>query len=211
MKVLPPYRESRSGERDLLKAENLPPFMATKLDAYKTDGYQNITELQKKYAAMKKAYLPDKKEEKEAFDKEYPLRAAYFEMIDALHENSKLQMREVIRGPTIDPKQKAAILKEQEPLGISTFRLEQVLPLVREAAKNRDKETSLALAGELRLCAGPLPVADGVSHRVQLRPGPNPRRRSPRTTTPGQNGWRIRHRQEDRRHGKEGQGLRQGN
>ena len=136
IKVLPPVREARAGDRDLLSAEMLPPFSVKNLDAFKPDGYQNIGDLHKRYVNMK-----GKKEDKEAFDKEFPLRGAYFEIVEALNESGKITMREVLRSP-FDPKQKVVILKEQEPLGMSTFRLEQTLAFAKAAAKERDKETS---------------------------------------------------------------------
>jgi hypothetical protein len=130
LKLLPPVRDTRIGEKDLLNAQNLPAFSAAKLAAYKSDGYQNINELKKRYTGNK-----------EMFDKEFPLRAAYFEALNALEESNKIRMREVLQGP-IDPKNKAAFLLEQEPIGQSIFKLEQVLAQLREVADNRDAEVS---------------------------------------------------------------------
>ncbi len=130
LKILPPVRDTRAGDRNLLEARNLPAFPATKIDNYKADGYQNITELQKKYTSNK-----------EAFAKDFPLRAAYFEALEALQESAKIQMREVLPGP-INPKLKAAFLLEQSDPGISIFKLEQALATVKEAGEKRDAETS---------------------------------------------------------------------
>ena len=140
LKILGSVREARAGEKDLLSAEMLPPFSVKNLDDFKTDGYQNIGELHKRYVDMKKQFALGKKEEKEAFDKEFPLRGAYFEIIEALNESGKMSLREVLRPPT--DKIKAVILKEQEPLGVAAFKLERTLEIVKAAVKKRDQETS---------------------------------------------------------------------
>src|ERR1043165_9833951 len=72
-KLLPPVREGRAGENRLMQSENLPAFSASKLDAYKADGYQSVAELQKRF-----------KDDKAEFAKEFPLRAAIFETVEAL-------------------------------------------------------------------------------------------------------------------------------
>ncbi|MSQ95000.1 MAG: hypothetical protein EXR98_10660 [Gemmataceae bacterium] len=130
LKILPAVRDTRSGDRNLLEARNLPAFPVTKIDGYKTDGYQNITELQKKY-----------KGNRDAFAKDFPLRAAYFEALEALQESDKIRMREVLPGP-INPKSKALFLQEQSDPGISIFKLEQALAQVKEAGEKRDTDTS---------------------------------------------------------------------
>lgn len=130
LKLLPPVRDTRIGEINLLKAQNLPAFSVKKLDSYKQDGYQTVPELVKRY-----------KDGKEAFAKEFPLRAAVFDAVEALQESNKIQMREVLPGP-INPKSKALFLQEQAAPGISIFKLEQVLATVNAAAEERDKETS---------------------------------------------------------------------
>ena len=125
--VMPQVRETRISN---LTATNLPAFSAKKLEAYKTDGYQNLADLQKKYNAGKTA-----------FAKEFPLRAAYFEAVEALQNSSKVRMREVLASP-IDPKRKAAFLLEQAPLAESMFLLEQALAQMKAAGEEREKETS---------------------------------------------------------------------
>jgi Caspase domain len=140
IKMLREVRESRAAERDFLQAVNLPPFSAKKLAEYKAEGYENISELHKKYLAMKREATLGKKEEREAFDKDFPMRAAYFEIVEALNESSKLTLREVLRPPA--DKLKKAIFLEQEPLGMNTFKLERTLDIAKAAAKKRDQETS---------------------------------------------------------------------
>ena len=130
LRAIPSVRDTRTGDKNLLNAQNLPAFSAKKLDAYKADGYQNITELKKRYNSNK-----------EMFEKEFPLRATYFEALIALEESDKIRMREVLPGP-IDPKRKAAFLLEQEPIGQSIFKLELVLAKVKESAEKRDDEVS---------------------------------------------------------------------
>jgi hypothetical protein len=130
LRVMPPVRETRAGDLNLLRAQNLPAFPIKTIDAYKPDGYQNITDLGNKY-----------KNGKEAYAKDFPLRAAYFDALEAMQESKKVQMREVLSSP-IDPKRKAAYLLEQAPLGISIFKLEQALAEMKAAAEKREMETS---------------------------------------------------------------------
>lgn len=129
LRIMPQVRATRAGDINLLRAQNLPAFSADKLSEYKAD--QSLADMEKKYKANP-----------EAFAKQYPLRAAYFDALEALRENDKIRMREVLNSP-IDPKRKAAFLIEQEPLGIAVFKLQkEALPKVLEAAKMRDMETS---------------------------------------------------------------------
>jgi hypothetical protein len=127
---LPPVRETRSGDVNLLDANKLPAFTAKKLDSYKPDGYKDLAELQKRYA-----------KNKEEFAKDLPLRAAVFEAVEALQESNKIRMFEVQRSP-ITPERKTDIKKEQEILGMSTFQLERALADLKAAGEERDKETS---------------------------------------------------------------------
>ncbi len=130
IRLLPAWRDTRAGDTNLLKAQNLPAFSAKKLDGYKADDYQNVTELFKRYQSNK-----------EEFTKQFPLRGAYFESLEALEKSSKITMREVLRSP-IDPKQKARFKDEQTPLGISMFELDRVLETVKKAGEQREMETS---------------------------------------------------------------------
>jgi hypothetical protein len=131
LRAMPQVRSTRAGDVNLLRAQNLPAFSADKLDGYKADGYQSLAELEKKYKANPNA-----------FAKQYPLRAAYFDALEALKESDKVRMREVLSSP-IDPKRKGEFLKEQEPLAISIFKLQKVaLPALDDARKMRDMETS---------------------------------------------------------------------
>ena len=100
--IIPQVRETRAGDINLLRAQNLPAFSADKLDGYKADGYQNLTDLEKKF-----------KGNSDAFGKDFPLRAAYFEALMALQDSQKVKMRESLTSP-VDPKRKAAFLLEQE-------------------------------------------------------------------------------------------------
>ena len=127
--LLKPVRASRTGDINLLKARNLPAFSAKKLDGYKQDG--SVADLQKRYKA-----------DKEAYAKEFPLRAAIFEAIAALDDSNSITTREVLPGP-IDPKTKARYLQEQAGPGISILKLEDALIELKAAAVGRaDKETS---------------------------------------------------------------------
>jgi hypothetical protein len=178
LKMLPPVRDTRIGEKDLLNAQNLPAFSAKKLAAYKADGYQNITELKKRYVSNK-----------EMFDKEFPLRAAYFEALTALEESNKIRMREVLQGP-IDPKNKAAFLLEQEPIGQSIFKLEQVLAQLREVADKRDDEVSKRWQAnfdytQARLQSRLVYLFEYSYTLGQIRADNLPE------LVPGQSGWRI--------------------
>ena len=130
LRIMPPVRDTRAGDISLLRAQNLPAFAAKKIDGYKADGYQNITDLQNKF-----------KNNREAFAKEFPLRAAYFEALEELAESKKVEMREVLASP-VDPKRKAAFLQEQAPLGISIFKLEGILAIMKDAEEKRESETS---------------------------------------------------------------------
>lgn len=178
LKILPPVRDTRVGDRNLLEARNLPAFAASKIDNYKTDGYQNITELQKKYKA-----------DKEAFAKDFPLRAAYFEALEALQESDKIRMREVLPGP-INPKSKALFLQEQSEPGISIFKLEQALAMVKEAAEKREAETSKRWQAnfdyvQARLQSRLVYLIEYSYTLGQIRADNLPE------LAPGQTGWRI--------------------
>jgi hypothetical protein len=127
---LPPVRETRLGDRNLLDASKLPAFGAKKLDSYKADGYKDMAELQKRYASNK-----------EEFDKEFPLRAAVFDAVEALQASNKIKMFEVQRSPVTQDR-KNNVRQEQELLGMSTFSLEKALADLKTAGEERDKETS---------------------------------------------------------------------
>ncbi len=130
LRILPAVRDTRAGDVNLLRAQNLPAFSAEKLNGYKNDGYQNLGDLEQRY-----------KKNTEAYAKEFPLRAAYFDALAALQESQRVKMRETLQGP-INPKAKTAFLLEQEPLGISIFKLKGALSEVNKATKMRDMETS---------------------------------------------------------------------
>jgi hypothetical protein len=178
LKIIPSVRDTRVGEKNLLNAHNLPAFAAKKLDAYKADGYQNIAELKKRYNTNK-----------EMFDKEFPLRGAYFEALIALEESDKIRMREVLPGP-IDPKRKAAFLLEQAGPGISIFKLKQALAQVKEAAEKRDAEVSKRWQAnfdylQARLQSRLVYLFEYSYTLGQIRADNLPE------LAPGQSGWRI--------------------
>lgn len=130
LKVLPPVRDTRAGDINLLNARNLPAFPVKTIDGYKRDGYQAVNELMTRYKAGSEAYA-----------KEFPLRAAIFDAVEALQASRKLTMREVLPGP-INPKSKQAFLLEQGAPAESIFKLEQALAQMKEAGEKREAETS---------------------------------------------------------------------
>ena len=128
--MLPPVRDSRKAEKDLLRADNLPPFPAKTLDFYKADGYDSIVRLREQY-----------KKDNDGFAKKHPVRAAVFEAVDALEQSNKVNIREYLAGP-INPKQKTAFLMEQQEPGIQIFEMKKALSQMKAVADERAKETS---------------------------------------------------------------------
>ncbi len=178
LRLMPPVRDTRAGDLNLLRAQNLPAFSAKKIDAYKADGYQNITEFYNKY-----------KGGKEAFAKEFPLRAAYFDTLEELQESRKISMRETLPSP-IDPKRKAAFLLEQAPLGISIFKLKQALAAMKEVSEKRDAETNKRWQANFdymhaRLLSRLMYLYEYNYTLGQIRADNLPE------LAPGQSGWRI--------------------
>jgi hypothetical protein len=174
--LLPTPRETRGGSA--IRAANLPAFAAKRIDAYKTDGYQNVAELHGRY-----------KKDKDGFAKEFPLRAAYFEVVEALQESNKIPLREVLASP-VNPKQKAAFLREQEPMGMSIFKLERVLDSVKDASEKRDMETSKRWLvnfdyAQARLQSRLMYLFEYNYTMGQIRADNLP------DLAPGQSGWRI--------------------
>jgi hypothetical protein len=131
--TLPPFRESRAGDRNLFKADRFPPFRKAKLESYKSDTDKEFIDLLNQYKTDKPGYA-----------KQFPLRAAVFDAIDALQESNKVQVREVLSKAENTPKGKEAINQLQQPIGISIFKLEQALTRLKKAGEkeNRDAETS---------------------------------------------------------------------
>jgi hypothetical protein len=132
VRLLLPARGTRAA--DVFSDDILPMFPAKALDEYEVDGYKNITELQKRYAGMTK-------DDRLKFDEEFPLRGAYFRIIDALNESGKINLRTQL-APPVNQNLKTAILKEQNDLAGPIFKLEQALYSVKMAAKERGKEKS---------------------------------------------------------------------
>src|SRR5207253_10868440 len=101
------------------------------LRTYKTDDYKFLNVMIDRY-----------KKEPKKFADEHPIRAVVLDAVDVLKKNANISMRESLNGP-IDPKQKAAFLKEQQEPGIMIFELEKVLADMNTAAEeSMDKETS---------------------------------------------------------------------
>jgi hypothetical protein len=123
------------------------------------------------------------------FEKDFPLRAAYFEALEALQDSNKIRMREILPGP-IDPKRKAAFLLEQAEPGISIFKLEQVLLKLKDAAEKRDDEVSKRWQAnfdytQARLQSRLVYLFEYSYTLGQIRADNLPE------LAPGQSGWRI--------------------
>lgn len=132
LRIIPSVRETRAGDVNLLRAQNLPAFSAQKLNDFKNDGYQNLADLENRF-----------KKDKDAFAKEFPLRAAYFEALAALRESQTVRPRETLNGPGLPNKKvKDEFLREQEPVGISILNLNGVVKAINQARKMRDMEKS---------------------------------------------------------------------
>jgi hypothetical protein len=133
IRMLPPVRDTRAGEANLLRAANLPAFPAKALDEFKADGYKQVTDLRAEY-----------KKAPEEFAKKYPVRAAVFDTIDALDESKQLTLLESLEGPSpLDQKRKNAFLRDQEKPAELIFKLEGVLGQLKTVAEEeREKETS---------------------------------------------------------------------
>jgi hypothetical protein len=140
IRKLPVVRETRAGDNNLLRAQNLPAFPMDTLGYYKPDGYKDIGELYDRYKKSV-ADAEQSKAEMDEFSKQYPLRGAYFAAVEMLEKSNRLQMREVLSSP-INPKDKALFLNEQKPIAESIFHLKNILALMKQAEKERAKETS---------------------------------------------------------------------
>jgi hypothetical protein len=126
---LPAVRESRAGDQNVLS--RFPPFKKSKLENYKSDSDKEFQDLFNQY-----------KSDKAGYSKEFPLRAAVFDAIESMQDSSKLRVREVLFKADSDPKRKAAFLLEQEPIGVSIFKLEGSHRRFLKAGEQRDMETS---------------------------------------------------------------------
>jgi len=127
---LPTVRESRAADRALLDGRKLRGFSAQTLDTYKADA---------DLAATRKRFLANK----DAYAKDFPLRAAVFEAVDAMKESEKMRLSETQGNPITVPR-KTAVLKEQAMLGEYIFKLYQAYEAFKEVdtPENREKETS---------------------------------------------------------------------
>ena len=132
IRMVPAPRSSRATVEDrLLKAVNLPRFDAKVLSTYRPDDYKFLTDLLDQH----------KKDPKKLAD-EHPIRSVVLDAIDTLQKNAAIRIREDLPGP-VDPKQKAAFLKEQQEPGILIFELEKMLAEMNAVAdESMDKETS---------------------------------------------------------------------
>jgi hypothetical protein len=178
LREVPPTRETRT-DRILLDARNLPAFPAKKIDGYKQDGYQNLPELEKRFNASRDDYAKD-----------FPLRAAYFEALEALKESSKVKMREVLGKTDTTPDKKKAFLDEQQPLGISIFKLEQSLGQMKEAAEKRESETSKRWQANFDYAQARLQARLVYLYEYNYTLGQIRNDNLPELTA-GQNGWRV--------------------
>jgi len=128
LRLLPPAREPRPGEQDVLRADNLPAFPARALDELRAKGYKSVAELRERYKKNPKMFV-----------KSFPLRAAFFDTVKALEQSNKGSLPATLNGP-LNPKQKTSLLGLQQDLGTRVFELEQALDSLRSAAPERDKE-----------------------------------------------------------------------
>ena len=117
------------GEKPM-RAESLPKFSAIKLAEYRVGKELAVAEERKRYQANREKYAQD-----------FPLRAAIFDAADAI---DKIAAQEVRRNlpRTLTPKDKIAVKRDQDILGLATFQLEQALVQMSEAGEQRDKEKS---------------------------------------------------------------------
>jgi hypothetical protein len=176
-----PVRESRSGDQNLFKADRFPPFRKSKLESYKSDSDKDFTDLMNQYKTDKPAYA-----------KEFPMRAAVFDALDAMQESTKVQVREVIRKDENTPKGKEAILQAQQPVGQSIFKLEQALIRLKAAGEKekREAETSRRWQANydytLARLQSRLVFLIEYSYTLAAM-----RRDDLPELAPGQNGWRL--------------------
>src|SRR5262249_23753765 len=101
----------------------------------------------------------------------------------------KVRMRETLNSP-VDPKRKAAFLMEQEPLGISIFKLKGALAAIKEANEKREMETSKRWQAnfdyiQARLQSRLIYLFEYNYTLGQIRADNLPE------LAPGQSGWRI--------------------
>jgi len=115
--------------------KGMPEFSANKLAGYGGDDAPADKE-RKRWAAAKDKYAED-----------HPLRAVVFEAVEGMEEAQKLELRVALLGGAITPKVKAALLEEQAPIGMSMFKLEQVLGRMKMAEERRGQTLELQERG----------------------------------------------------------------
>lgn len=116
--------------RDAFKVNALPKFSAKKLLEYP---YKKKDSVESERAAWQ--------ENKEKYAKTNVLRAAIFEAMESYDGMKTFQFAMTLPAGEQAPKDRADILSKQEPVGKMTFELEmQLLPKLKAAAKERDKE-----------------------------------------------------------------------
>jgi hypothetical protein len=113
-----------------LNAKTAPKFSSIKLVSYPM-GKVNAPEVERE------AWLKNK----ENFTRDKPVRAAVFEAAAETDSFKNLSITRTLTKTQLTPKEKAAFLKKQAPLGVAIFKLEQVLEQMRAADKQREKET----------------------------------------------------------------------
>jgi hypothetical protein len=127
IELVPSLHARHQGAANL---KGMPKFSAKKLAGYGADDAPADKE-RKRRAADKDKYAED-----------HPLRAVIFEAVEGMEEVQKLELRVALLGGAITPKIKAAMLEEQAPIGMSMFRLEQILGRMRKAEEQRGQEKS---------------------------------------------------------------------
>jgi len=109
------------------KVKELPTFSAKRLAPYALEKDQTLDKERARWKANKEKYAKD-----------FPLRAAVFEAVEA---TPIVTLTMALQGP-LNAKAKAAALDRQRPIGVAIFKLEQSLAQINEADEQRAKETS---------------------------------------------------------------------
>jgi hypothetical protein len=111
--------------------KTLPKFPAKRLAEYGVDKKETADKERERWKAHKEQYAKD-----------LPLRAAIFEAADESDKLKRLEIPMVIPMTVFTPKDKAAFLLKQEPLGITIFKLQILHKQMQEAAEKKDQEKS---------------------------------------------------------------------
>ncbi len=128
IELVPSLHARHQGAANL---KGMPKYSTKKLAAYLADDAPAADKERKRWAA-----------DKEKYAKDHPHRAVIFEAMAAMEEVQKLELRVALLGGPITPKIKAGLLLEQEPIGMSMFRLEKILERMKKAEEVRGQEKS---------------------------------------------------------------------